>query len=81
MCDPKVYRFGMWIILSWRHLRPSRLKRNFYISLNYIRNLDRGPGSQRQRVIGRDNFHLNDLSMWQCRHLITRYLFFSLSYE
>ena len=40
---PKRSHFNMWIILSSRQLRPSNLRKNFYLSLNTYKNLGRGP--------------------------------------
>lgn len=56
--DPKIYHFGIWIVLNWRQ---STLR-------IWIR------GLLRKRANTRDNLYLNDLSGGQDKHLITKHL-------
>ena len=37
ICDPKKGPFGIWSVLSQRQSRSSRLKKNFYLSLGYLK--------------------------------------------
>ena len=55
VCDPKIRHFGMWFILSWRQSRPSRVRKNFYLSLNCLKEFRYGP-MLRKRAITIDNF-------------------------
>lgn len=44
--ESKMCHLGRWIVLTWRQARPSRLEKNFHLSLNYLENLDLGPVSE-----------------------------------
>lgn len=74
---PKCYHFAIWIILSYRQMRPCGLKRKFCPSLNYLEELKWG-AFLRMIIITRDKFHLSEPSIWQGKHLVTPYLLFLL---
>lgn len=50
----------------------------YYLSLNYLK--DRGPGPERE-LLPEITSYLKDQSAWQGQLLITKHLFFLLSYE
>ena len=52
---------------------PADSRKNFYLSLHYPKEFGLGAWL-RERAITRDNFYLNDLSVWQGKHLITKHL-------
>ena len=72
---PRMCHFGMWVLLSWRHLRACRLRRNFCPSLNHTEESKLGV-FPRIKVISRDKFYLSGPSVWQGKHLITKHLLF-----
>lgn len=77
ICDPKIFHFGMWIMLSWRQLRPSRLK-NFDLSLP--KRICIGDLAQKE-LLSEITFYLKDPSVWQGKHLIAKHFLFLLSCE
>ena len=66
--------------LSWRRSRPSRFKKIFCFSLNYLKESRQGSWP-RKGAITRNKFYLNDLPACQEKHLITNHLVFSSSCE
>ena len=80
ICHLQICHFGMWIVLSWWQLRPSRLRKTFYLSLNCLKESYRGPVPE--RAITRDNFlYQKDVPAWHGKHLLTNHLLFSSSCE
>lgn len=65
----------MYYIFSWRPSKPSRLKKNFYLSLHCLKEFRSGAWP-RTSTITRDNSHLKDLCVWQGKHLVTQHLLF-----
>ena len=61
----------MWSVLSWRHLRPCSLKRNFCSSLNHTEAAKLGV-FPRIRVISRDQVYLSDRTVWKGKHLFSQ---------
>lgn len=49
--NPRMCHFGMWMISGRRISRPKRLKKSFYLSLNFWKNLDRSGASTRKKAI------------------------------
>lgn len=55
-CDPKIWDFGMWIILSWMESRSNRIRKNFFnLSFNCLKEFKQG-GCIRKTAITRNNF-------------------------
>lgn len=42
--DPRMWHFGVWIILRWRQSRPSRLQKSFWPPLNCLKDLNNQSG-------------------------------------
>lgn len=72
--------FGMKIILHWRWSESCELKTNFCPSLDHIEESKLGIFLG-IRVITRDKFYQSDPSIWQGKHLMTKYLLFLLPCE
>lgn len=76
---PQTCLFGVRIFLSWRKSRPKRLRKSFYLSLNYIKEF-RERVCTRKSAITKDEFlYMKDLSVKQGKHLLTKHLLFSSS--
>lgn len=76
---PKACHSGTWIILSWRQWRPNRLKKNFYLSLNHLKEFRQGALS-RKRATTWNNF-LCGWPICMAEHLLTKHLLFLSSWE
>ena len=73
---PKTWQVG----LELKTLEAQKMQEELFTSPSTAwKNFNRRPGSE--RVIARDNFYLNELSLCQGKHLITKHVLFSLSCE
>lgn len=70
----------MWTILKWRHLQLWGFKRNFCPSHNYVEESKLGI-FLRTKIITRNEFCLNGLSVWQDKHLMTKRLPFLMLFS